>query len=178
MARPSKFNTALSEKIVSLYEEGKTDDQVAEIIGVSVRTLFNWKAKHPEFVQSIRESKQAADELVEASLFSRALGYSFEEEKIFCTKDGEIVRAKTIRHIPPDVKAQIFWLMNRQRDQWSVLNPNGPADKSNKEQSNAPKVIVSLPSNGRENTAFSNKLTEDLKDVTPIKKVQDDEQQT
>jgi hypothetical protein len=55
---------------------------------------------------------------VERSLYSRAVGYSFNSEKIFCNKDGEVTRVPIIEHGPPDVTAQIFWLKNRKPTEW------------------------------------------------------------
>lgn len=117
MARPSKFNEALKETILDLYKRKRTDAQVAEIIGVSVRTINNWKTKNPSFLHSVREMKCVADDLVEASLFSRAVGYSHPEEKIVF-KDGKFKRAKTTKHYPPDTHAATFWLKNRQPQKW------------------------------------------------------------
>lgn len=112
--------------MVQLYAEGKTDKQVAEIVGVCEKTLNNWKGKHPEFLQALRKSKQIADDLVAASLFSRAVGYSHEEEKVFC-HEGCIITHDTIKQYPPDVTAAIFWLKNRQPKQWREKQP-GEAD--------------------------------------------------
>ncbi len=117
MARPSKFNESIREKILDLYKKRKTDDQVAEIIGVSSRTISNWKGKYPTFLQAIKEMKQIADDLVEASLFSRAAGYSHVEEKIFIV-EGKVKRVKTVKHYPPDTTAMTFWLKNRQPEKW------------------------------------------------------------
>lgn len=117
MARPSKFNEALKEKMLDLYKRGKTDDQVAEIIGVCQKTINNWKHKHPNFLQSLREMKFVADNLVEASLFGRAVGYTHPEEKIFL-RDGKVKRVETKKHYPPDTTAAIFWLKNRQPEKW------------------------------------------------------------
>jgi len=47
-------------------------------------------------------------------LYDRAIGYLHKAEKIFCTKDGEIVRAEYIEHHPPDERAASLWLRNRQ----------------------------------------------------------------
>ena len=55
---------------------------------------------------------------VERSLYSRAVGYSFNSEKIFCNKDGEVTRVPIVEHVPPDVTAQIFWLKNRKPADW------------------------------------------------------------
>lgn len=118
MGRPTKFNEKIGVKILELFKEGKTDEQVAEIIGVSPRTLNNWKSNYPGFLQSIRESKQIADELVEASLFARALGYSHPEVQVFFNKDVGVVEHETIKHYPPSERAIEFWLKNRQPKRW------------------------------------------------------------
>lgn len=117
LGRPTVFNDALCEKMIQLYEKGKTDQQVADIIGVSRKTINNWKGKHPDFVYALREMKQVADSFVEASLFSRAVGFSHEEQKVF-QYEGQIVTHETVKQYPPDVTAAIFWLKNRQPDRW------------------------------------------------------------
>lgn len=115
--RPTKFNNALNIKVAALYGSGKTDKEVAEAIGVSVRTISYWKACHSDFLQALKEGKDVADEMVVSSLFRRATGYSHPEEKIFLY-EGQVVRAKTMKHYPPDVTAAIFWLKNRRPDEW------------------------------------------------------------
>jgi hypothetical protein len=59
----------------------------------------------------------------------RAVGYSFNSEKIFCNKDGEVTRVPIVEHVPPDVTAQIFWLKNRDpahwRDAWQLEHVTG-----------------------------------------------------
>jgi hypothetical protein len=68
--------------------------------------------------------KEEADARVERSLYMRAVGYSYDAEKIFCDKNGKVTRVPYREHLPPDVTAQIFWLKNRDpahwRDAWQV----------------------------------------------------------
>jgi hypothetical protein len=116
--RPTKFNEAIREKILELAKSGKTNSQIADIVGVHVRTLENWQGKHKDFLWAFRESKSVADDLVEAAFFQRAVGYTHDSEKIFCTKDGKVRRVKTKEHYPPDVSAGQFWLTNRQPGRW------------------------------------------------------------
>jgi hypothetical protein len=59
-----------------------------------------------------------SDNRVERSLYNRAVGYSFQAEKIFCNKDGIVTHVPYIEHVPPDVTAQIFWLKNRDPAHW------------------------------------------------------------
>lgn len=73
--------------------------------------------KFDDLFLAVREARQVADELVEASLFSRALGYSHPEEKVF-QYEGQIVTHETIKQYPPDTQAAMFWLRNRQPARW------------------------------------------------------------
>ena len=50
-------------------------------------------------------------------MFHKAVGYSFDSEKVFQFQ-GEVVRAKTREHVPPDTTAMIFWLKNRRPHDW------------------------------------------------------------
>ncbi len=117
MGRTTKFTTAQTVKIAALYGAGKTDIEVALALGISEKTIYNWKKSHPEFLQALRVGKDVADDKVVEALFARATGYTHPEEKIFCS-EGRIVRAKTKKHWPPDVTAQIFWLKNRRPKEW------------------------------------------------------------
>lgn len=109
---------------------GATDFQVAQFFEVDQWTIDHWKRRHPDFAAALRLGKDIADEKVAATLYHKARGYSFRSEKIF-QHDGEIVRAETIEHVPPDTTAMIFWLKNRQRDQWrdqQDLNVSGSVE--------------------------------------------------
>ena len=96
---------------------GATDFEAAEVLGINQMTLDRWKRRHPEFREALQLSKDIADGKVVASLYHKARGYTFRSEKIF-NNEGIITRAETIEHVPPDTTAAIFWLKNRQRDQW------------------------------------------------------------
>lgn len=115
--RPTKFNLRLSAKIAVLYAKGLTDKQVAKEVGISERTINYWKKTNPEFLQTLNEAKDVADDMIEASLFNRAIGYTHPEEKVFLYL-GKPVKVKTFKHYPPDVTAQIFWLKNRRPNEW------------------------------------------------------------
>jgi hypothetical protein len=73
--------------------------------------------KDKSFLHAIKKSKSIANDLIEATLFQRATGYSHKEEKIFCS-EGQIVTHETTKHYPPDPTSMIFWLKNREPDRW------------------------------------------------------------
>ncbi len=119
--RPTKFKADLIPKTAVLYAEGKTDREICDIIGICPSTLTNWKGRYPEFLASLKENKEKADSLVEASLFRRATGYYHVEEKIFFGF-GVVTRVETVKHYPPDTSACIFWLKNRKPKEWRELS--------------------------------------------------------
>jgi hypothetical protein len=67
--------------------------------------------------EALKIGKEIADEIVENKLYQRAIGYNYEETST--EKDGDRVKTKkTIKEMPPDVTAQIFWLKNRLPAKW------------------------------------------------------------
>ena len=118
MGRPSSYKPEFAKMARHLCKLGATDADLAVAFEVSIPTIDTWKAKRPDFLGSLKAGKADADDRVERSLYSRAVGYSFNSEKIFCNKDGEVTRVPIVEHVPPDVTAQIFWLKNRKPSEW------------------------------------------------------------
>lgn len=79
--------------LTSLYRDrGLTDAQAAEAIGVSRRTLHNWRKKSKIIADAVQLGKNTVDVMVENRLLQEALG--------------------------GNVTAMIFWLQNRKPDHW------------------------------------------------------------
>ena len=115
----SKYDEVSLKQVMELAKNGLTERQIALEIGVSQKTISVWKLKYTEFRDVLETWKYDADRKVERSLFERATGYDHWEERIFCNKDGIVTRVETIKHYPPDVKACMYWLNNRQKDIWA-----------------------------------------------------------
>ena len=108
----------------SLAAMGATIEEISDAMGVSKRTIIRWSKDHESFGKALAEGKGVSDAKVIRSLYQRAPGYEYTEEKkiVEVDKDGNVkpVRVETIKkHVPPDVAAQCFWLKNRQRDRWA-----------------------------------------------------------
>lgn len=114
----TKYNLGVGAKIIKLAQDGMTDKQIANELGFTETTLNNWKGSFPDLFKSLKEAKNIPDELVEISLFARAMGYSHPEEKIFCNQYGDVTKVDTVKHYAPDTTACIFWLKNRQPAKW------------------------------------------------------------
>lgn len=115
--RPTSYDPARNDEVRAACERGATDVEIADLLGVDVRTIYNWKNVHPEFFHALNVGKEVADDAVEASLYRRARGYSHPAVKIMAV-EGVIHREEYTEHHPPDTTAAIFWLKNRRRAEW------------------------------------------------------------
>lgn len=121
--RPTAYLPAYAKQAYKLALVGMTDVQLADFFEVGVTTLNRWKLKHPEFRASLKRGKDEADAMVAQALYRRALGYSHKAVKILTVAVGgnmgsEVREVPYIERYPPDSTACIFWLKNRQREQW------------------------------------------------------------
>ncbi len=117
--RPTAYDAKYCTIARKLCELGATDDDLAEALGVSERTIRTWMVTHEDFSAACRVGKQAADDLVERRFYNRAVGYTYEAEKVFMPAGApEPVYASYREHVPPDVNAGRFWLQKRRPDQW------------------------------------------------------------
>jgi hypothetical protein len=93
--RPNKYETHVKPKlniIAAWARNGLTLEQIAHNLKIAVSTLCDYKNKYPEFSETLKEDREAADMAVENALYKKAL-------------DG-------------DNTAMIFWLKNRQSKRW------------------------------------------------------------
>lgn len=115
--RPTDYKEEYNDLANKFAKLGATDKQMCEFFEVSEVTFNAWKKKYPEFLKSINEGKLTADANVAHALYHRAIGYEHPEDDIRSV-NGEIVITPTIKHYPPDSTAALFWLKNRQKEQW------------------------------------------------------------
>jgi len=116
--RPSKYDPSYHpEHAYKLALLSHTDEEMAAFFEISTDTFYEWKRRHPEFSEAVTRGKIPADADVAISFHRRACGYDIKTEKIFCHQ-GEVVRAETTTHIPPDAGAALNWLKNRQPEKW------------------------------------------------------------
>lgn len=88
----SLFQAEYCEQARKLCLLGAIDRDLARILGVSERTINNWKRQHPEFAAALKAGKAAADAEVAEALHNKAL--------------------------KGDMSAISFWLRNRRPDLW------------------------------------------------------------
>ncbi len=153
---------------------GATNETLAEFFGICPATLKKWMKKYPVFGESVRKGKLIADANVAGNLYKRAVGYNYQQvvlepveesatqgasEKVASTVatflpediDGFRIARVITREVMPSVRAQIFWLKNRQPKLW--------CDKQEiNHQSDAEKIpyvtLFELPNDGRNEGNF------------------------
>ena len=117
---------------VACAEGGFTDAKLAKLFDVYIGTISFWKKEHPEFLEAVKRGKDKFDtENVENSLLKRALGYQYKEiVKEVDPSTKELCTTKiTRKDVAADVKAQTFWLRNRNRERWpDTKNTKGEFD--------------------------------------------------
>nr|DAY39445.1 MAG TPA: terminase small subunit [Caudoviricetes sp.] len=117
----------IKEKLILVEgwaRDGLTDEQIANNLGISTSTFYEYKKNYSEFSESLKKGKEIVDYEVENALLKRALGYEFEE-KTYETKWDEnqgrfreVLTKKVKKEVVPDTTAQIYWLNNRKPKQW------------------------------------------------------------
>jgi hypothetical protein len=105
------------------------DEDLAIAMGVCVATLENWKAQHPEFLESVTAGKREHDDqVVGSSLLLACQAYYYQYEKWDPTRKngdgttGAIVRLWGVHH--PDPRAIALYMHNRHG--WRFPGQAGP----------------------------------------------------
>lgn len=98
--------------------DGLTDEQIATNMGINASTLYDWKNKHVEISEALKEGKDAVDRQVENALLKSALGYTYDEVTEERRDDMLVVTKVVHKEVQPNTTAQIFWLKNRKRLEW------------------------------------------------------------
>ena len=102
--------------------DGLREDQIAKNLGISVATLERYKKEHSEIVKSLKKGKETLVTELENALIKKALGYDYEEKKVYTkTEDGVTTTYTEItkKHQPPDTGALFGLLKNKAPDQYA-----------------------------------------------------------
>jgi hypothetical protein len=141
--RPSEYKPRFCQVAATLASGGCTDEEIAEELSVSVRTLYRWKAQYPELCQAIEAGREAnianMNSRVKGALLARAVGYTFDTVKVFNNQGTPLV-VPIKEHVPPDVSAIKYWLENRTED-WKS-SPSTQVNNLNLDMSDIDKLAL------------------------------------
>ena len=125
--RPTLYRRDLCELARNYCLLGATNADLAGFFDVTTRTIDNWIAVHPEFATAVREARAIADAKVARCLYERAVGYEHTVERTVWHLGKERPVSEKVR-LPPDTRACMFWLRNRQPQYWSGRTTAPEAD--------------------------------------------------
>lgn len=143
----NKYFSHVQPRLAEVSEwikEGKTEREITELLGVALSSWGEYKNKYPELKEAIknirtdraREERDEAERIaaVEDSLYRSATGYTFKTVKPVPKKNTETVTEKdgsrthrsweelemleVEEHVPPNVTAQIFLLVNKKKGEY------------------------------------------------------------
>jgi DNA-binding XRE family transcriptional regulator len=126
MAGGEKWHDGIPDQVRRMAgrsKAGLTDQEIADEVGVTVKTIGRWKKTHPEFCKALLETKATLDSRVELTLYRRAIGYSYPDVEVTLEttpggKQVETKRVERMKEVLPDVGAIRLWLTNRDAANW------------------------------------------------------------
>lgn len=121
---------------------GATNATLAYFFEVSVFTIEQWLRDNATFSRALHNGRSWADANVADSLYRRAIGYDNPNAvKILANKDDpeNPIYARYTEHYPPEVKACMFWLINRQPDLWREK-----IDKAEESNGNTYNIVMQM----------------------------------
>jgi len=121
------------EYIRRYAEDGLSEAEIAERIGISERVFKRWIKSYPEISRALYLGRAGADYAVVEALYKKATGYTVNLNKTVKLKRSdfdpdtgkkirdyeELATAVDQSYIPADIRAGLFWLKNRQPGRWS-----------------------------------------------------------
>ncbi|WP_051623567.1 helix-turn-helix domain-containing protein [Clostridium hydrogeniformans] len=108
------------EEIPKWRRNGYTTKQVAERLGISQRTLERHQKKFESLMTALKKGKEELVLELEETLYKKALGYEYWEEKEYISSDGKKkkVKKERIKKLYQSDTALIFALKNLAPHKW------------------------------------------------------------
>lgn len=124
VAKPKTIFSDTEQKlIVALYRSGKTDQEIADILGRQRQTFLK-QVDYNKLKTKVSQAKAEANEKVVDSVINAACGYEYKEtrDEYAATQDGKtgrlVSKTVTTKHQPANMTAAIFFLKNRDPENW------------------------------------------------------------
>ena len=136
MAKPRKdsYEVRVKPKLALVKgwcRRGLTQEQIAENLGISERSLTNYIKQYEEFADAMAEGAEELEIHIENALVKRALGYSYKEvtrerKQVMNEETGDmeyrlVVTKSVTKHVVPDVGAQQYYLEHRAPKRWEKV---------------------------------------------------------
>lgn len=104
---------------IPTWMQTMTEEQIAKRLGIAVSTWHDYKNKHPELAEAVKQGRQDLVSDVKSALIRRAKGFCYEEKKQYIKEDdgGTTEYTEiTTKYALPDVGACNSILQNLDGD--------------------------------------------------------------
>ncbi len=115
--------------------QGSLDKEIAEMLGISLKTFYDWKKQYPQFAHALKKGKHISNGELLNSAFQQSVGFMYIENvpvkvKSFDwftnpeTNQAELKQVEKVevvpveRYAPPNPTMNIFMLKNRLPEQY------------------------------------------------------------
>lgn len=91
VGRKNKYETYVKpyfDRIEKMLNEGASEKQVAESLGISYATWNNYKVDHEDLRELCSKPRTKLIDDLRSALVKRALGFTYEEKKVYRVKDA------------------------------------------------------------------------------------------
>lgn len=135
--RPTEYDPDTFPLYAEHYKrKGLSNEQIAENLGISISSFYEYQAQYLEFSDAIKRGKQPLVIQLENALMKRAFGYDVTERTTEMKIDSEgnpqpAVVKNVIKHFAPDVGAIAFALKNKDPENWKDKHEFSGEIKSN-----------------------------------------------
>jgi hypothetical protein len=130
------------ELIASWRSCGCSIDDITKKIGVDPRTFRAWRKKCPQLEEVLVSGKEITNARIVDALYKRATGFEYDE----ITRElveGEMRVTKIVtKYVPPETKAILAWLYNRQSESWRAIQQ--PIDMDTPALTSADDMLVTI----------------------------------
>lgn len=99
--------------------DGLTDEELSRKMGISRKTLYEWKREHGDICDAVTRGRAGARELILNSLFKKAKGFSVTVKvpmRRRVDRDRDVIElVEKEEYFPPDDRAARLWLNAHER---------------------------------------------------------------
>lgn len=118
--RKSKYETLVKPnfgKIKKLVEDGATDKEIIDFIGITSSTFYEYMNKYPEFSELMRTDREKNIEMLKDTLFKKAVGFQYTEYEETKDPDGNVRARKITKTALPSETAILILLKHWDKNQ-------------------------------------------------------------
>lgn len=137
--RTSKYETHVKPRLEEIYQwacDGLLDNEIYKNLNIGKNAFYQYLQIHEELKDTITRGRTNSVDIVANELFKSCTGYIYYEEKSYKLREklynengdliSDIETVKTVleqKYMPGNTQAQIFYLTNRDKNNWAS-NPH------------------------------------------------------